>query len=769
MLEKLFTYIHSNFKNAWHAVVGGLRQFFPFVLALLFIQILLFSVTLGFDSNFKSEKAIVEEEYNYHLAIKGLNEGQTLTLINDPRTVFSNDYVYQVISTSEHYAEGMDSSYDVYIRFVTGNKHYGIYGLFKKDTIQNCYKTFSYTYHDVYAPEGGTATLYFSPLYQLEALWWQNYGLMALALTVLSLLCSAILGRIYRIRLNHDRFTYGIYVTFGADSRRLRTAAFWEMLVCAMLSLLPAYFASRQLCGWLYTSASLPFMPGLKTQLLVPLLLLPILYLSVRLPMKLLAQKEPLSLITAMDNSHYVKHPRRSFDLHCRSFPRFYELISTIRYHRYYLKLAVSSALLCALFISGTYLASLYQINRDIRIDTQTSFHVDITNTNGVPPHFAEEIAALAHVKSVYKDYASYSLEENGMFLSVSKSNLMPFSGIMNNPIDSSSAVFNTVKLLGAQDEDLIKQFESTYHIEGDLSAVLRDPNTIAIGNSVNNRTVFCFNIGDTITLATPVLIPENADINRNLTGNALLEEEILQVVYEYKTYTVGAVITNYPSAVDGTPMIVGGTLYESITGKSATRNDLNIVLDTDITPAQYIALEDELRAMAATGYGIGITGKDTYFSHRMERLFNYERLGLLASSLMLTFIPLVWFFSQIFFYRKRAVEFNVLRVLSAPMQAIRRLHLQSTVLILPIAAISLLVAGGCVLLVYLLVQYILPSAYKISGAVVLPLTASPVPFVICFILTFLCSIASSLIPYGIYKHRQTSDPMEFFSSEDGI
>ena len=245
MLERISTHLRENCKNAWRTVMGGWRQFFPFFVALFFIQILLFTATLGFDSNFKVEKAIAEEEYNYHLAIKGLNEGQALTLKNDPRTVFSNDYVYQVISISEHHAAGADSSYDVYIRFITGNKHYGIYGLFKKDTIQNCYSTFAYTYHDVYAPEGGTATLYFSPLYQLEALWWKNYGLMAAVLALLSLLSAAILGRVYRIRLNHDRFTYGIYVTFGANGKRLRTTAGVPSAKCPNAS--PSVSAIRSL------------------------------------------------------------------------------------------------------------------------------------------------------------------------------------------------------------------------------------------------------------------------------------------------------------------------------------------------------------------------------------------------------------------------------------------------------------------------------------------------------------------------------------------
>ena len=769
MFQRISDYLQESFRNAKRTVFGGFRHFFPFMLALLFIQTLLFSVTLGFDSNYKNEKAIIEKEYNYHLAIKGLNQGQTLTLINDPRTVFSNDYVYDVVSTSEHMVQGMDSTYDVYIRFVTGNKRFGIYGIFRKDTIQSCYRTFAYTYHDVYAPEGGTATLYFSPLYQLENLWWQNYGIMALTLLLLSLLSAAILGRIYRIRLHHDRFTYGIYVTFGANGRRLRSTAFWEMLLCALLSLIPAFILARVACALLYQNAGVPFMPGLKTQIWVPLLVIPILFLAVRLPMKLLAQKEPLTLLTAMDNSHYVKHPRRSVNMLHRRFPRFYELLSTLRYHRYYIKLAVSSALLCALFISGTYLAQLYSINRDIRIDTQTAFHIDISNPNGVPPAFAEDLQSTPHVKRVYKDYATFSLEENGMFCAVKKGDLLPLSGVMNNPIDKETSVFNTVKMYGAQDEDLIDLFSSMYTVEGDLASVLRDENTIAIGSSVNNRTVFDFAVGDTITIATPIAAPENAEINNNLSGNALLEEMILQAVYEYRTYTVGAVITNYPSAVDGTPLIVHADLYEALTGKSAARNDLNIVVDHDMTPDQYIQMENEIRALAATGYGISITSKDTYFANRMEMQFLYERLAILVSATMLTFIPLVWFFSQLFFYRKRAVEFNILRVLSAPMQGIRKLHLQSTLLVLPIAAISLLAAGACVLAVYVLVQYVLPGALHISGAVVLPLTASPLPFVICFILTFLCSMTSSLIPYRIYKRRQTGDPMEFFNVEDGI
>lgn len=769
MLERISTHLQENIKNAWRTIKGGWRQFLPFLIALFFIQLMLFAVTLGFDSNFKVEKATIEQEYNYHLAIKGLSQGQALTLKNDPRTVFSNDYVYQVVSISEHYAEGIDSVYDVYIRFVTGNKNFGIYGLFRKDTVQACYSTFAYTYHDVYAPDGGTATLYFSPLYQLESLWWQNYGIMAAVLCFLCVLCATVLGRVYRIRLNHDRFTYGIYVTFGANGRRLRTTAFWEMLLCAWLALVPSYISAYFLCQHLYQASGLAFAPGLKTQLWVPLLVLPILYLAIRLPMKLLAQKEPLLLISAMDNSHYVKRPYRSAVMHLHRFPRFYELLSTLRYHRYYLKLAVSSALLCAMFVSGVYLSQLYQINRDIRIENDSAFHVTIHDPTYEPRDFQKNLSQIAHVTAVYKDRPTFDLEAHGMFLSVSKSDLLPFSGVMNHPLDQSSAVFNTVQLIGAQDEDLIRQLESTYEIEGDLSAVLRDENTIAIGSSINNRTVFDLQVGDKITLATPLLIPEGAEINPVLSGNALLEDQILQAVYEYKTYTVGAVITNYPSAISGTPLIAGAPLYESITGKSAVRRSLNIAIDPNVSPAQYIRLENEVRALASTGWKISIESRETYFQNRMERQFNYEQLALLVSSTLLIFIPLVWFFSQLFFYRKRAVEFNILRVLSSPMQAIRRLHLQSTLLVLPIAAFSLLIAGLCVLAVYVLVQYVLPSALRISGAVVLPLTASPLPFIICFALTLLCSVSSSLIPYWIYKKRQTQNPMEFFNSEDGI
>lgn len=769
MFERIYTHLRESIQNAWRTVRGGWRQFFPFFIALFFIQVLLFSVTLGFDSNFRVEQAIIKEEYDYHLSIKGLNEGQALTLKNDPRTVFSNDYVYQVIRIAEHSAEGRDSTYDVYIRFVTGNKHYGIYGLVKKDTIQSCYATFSYTYQDVYAPEGGSATLFFSPLYQLESLWWENYGIMALVLTALGLLCAAILSRIFRIRMNHDRFTYGIYVTFGANGRRLRSTAFWEMLLCAWLSALPAYFTAHLLCGQLYAEAGLSFSPGIKTQLWVPLIIIPLLYLAVRVPMKLLAQKEPLALITALDNSHYVSHPGRSSLMHRHRFPRFYELLSTLRYHRYYLKLALSSALLCALFVSGTYLSQLYQINRDIRIDTGTAFHVSLQSDGYYPDGFTEELKNLAHVKAVYKDHPTYNLKEHSMFLAINKTDLLPLSGVMGNPIDSKTAVVNTVQLIGAQDGDLIDLFERTYTIEGDLSSVLRDDHTVAIGSSINNRTVFDFEVGDTVTVATPWLIPDGTEIDPYMSGSALLTAQITGTVYEYKTYTIGAIITDYPSAVGDLPLIAGAELYESITGESATRSGLNVAIDPNITPAQYSNLENEIRALASTGRRVSIESKDTYFTNRMERLFNYERLALLASSLLLAFIPLVWFFSQLFFYRKRATEFNVLRVLSAPMQSIRNLHLQSTLLVVPIALFSLLIAGVCVLAVYVLVQFVLPAALQISGAVVLPLTASPLPFVICFALTFLCSITSSLIPYWIYKRRQLRDPMEFFNSEDGI
>lgn len=84
--------------------------------------------------------------------------------------------------------------------------------------------------------------------------------------TVLSVLLLTVL---YRIKLNHNKFTYGIYLSFGADFKRLLTSAFSEMLVITAITALPSAFLTYLLGFLLYIPAG-----GLSGFYILPILLL---------------------------------------------------------------------------------------------------------------------------------------------------------------------------------------------------------------------------------------------------------------------------------------------------------------------------------------------------------------------------------------------------------------------------------------------------------------------------------------------------------------
>ena len=56
-------------------------------------------------------------------------------------------------------------------------------------------------------------------------------------MTVLSML---LLMALYNIRLNHYKFLYGIYMTCGADFRKLFNTAVWELLVVSLMTFVPS-------------------------------------------------------------------------------------------------------------------------------------------------------------------------------------------------------------------------------------------------------------------------------------------------------------------------------------------------------------------------------------------------------------------------------------------------------------------------------------------------------------------------------------------------
>ena len=70
-------------------------------------------------------------------------------------------------------------------------------------------------------------------------------------------LAAAALTLLFYIRINQNKFLYGIYIAFGAGFEKLLETAWWELLAVALMTYLPAAGASAGIFWILRPSVSM--------------------------------------------------------------------------------------------------------------------------------------------------------------------------------------------------------------------------------------------------------------------------------------------------------------------------------------------------------------------------------------------------------------------------------------------------------------------------------------------------------------------------------
>ena len=95
------------------------KQYLPFFIAIIIVQLLYGMMTVSNDNNNNVEYQHVMEEYDYHMVLKGLNSDQARYLIEDRGAVFKSDVVFQIVEM-EQYENNFtgEDRYDIYLRFL---------------------------------------------------------------------------------------------------------------------------------------------------------------------------------------------------------------------------------------------------------------------------------------------------------------------------------------------------------------------------------------------------------------------------------------------------------------------------------------------------------------------------------------------------------------------------------------------------------------------------------------------------------------------------
>ena len=741
-MEKVFEYLKRSLTIAWKSVFFNFKQYLCFFIAIIIVQLLYGMMSVSADNNNNVEYQNVIQNYDYHMVLKGLNDDQARYLINDEGTVFKSDVIFNVIR-SEQYQNNF-----------TGEDRYDVYLLFVGEDVDKCLKRFTESYEKDLASlgnEGQSFSKATTSLLTFEDNIAANNLTFVMITIVLLFVSIFLLTSLYNIRINQYKFQYGIYLTFGADFKMLFSTAFWELFIIFVVTFIPSLIVSTLISYIIYLGSGFGFIFNGLSILRIFLFTLAVILASVWTPMKIMSVKDPMSLIITEDNSNLVSSPWRSFNIFAEKFPTKYEFYSIWRFRKYNIQLLTSAIVFCALFIMGLYLADIYTTDLEY---PRPQFEVNLAQSGfEYDEIMSKELYAMDGVRAVeINDNATEGYELASHIIVEKKDvrafkNLVAYAGTDFDAGDkywrvSSEVVYN------AMPAEQIQILED-YDYEGDLNSILT-PGTVIVGDSISNIPTYKFDVGDKIYVSKKT--GQIKAVDTNVTGRALLKNQIEYFRYEYMEFTVGAVIYDIPSG--STPVFMNLDDYKAVTGKTPKATSFNIYVEREITPDEVKDLYAQVRTWGHDYGDVKVVNTDLTLLNSIARDKHYNELYICISILILTISPLIWFFSQTLYYTKREKEFNILQSIGAIAKEIRQIYLQG---------------GLCMAIMSLIVSIVLSYAgsyilFYIYNVMMPYFTGENVRYVFympwyailtSIIMSVACGFLSTYLPYkSYYKHR---------------
>ncbi len=746
-MEKVFEYLKRSLTIAWKSVFFNFKQYVCFFIAIIIVQVLYGMMSISNDNNNNVEYQHIMEEYNYHMVLKNLNRDQMQYLVEDEGTVFKSDVIFQVTAVDE------------YKNYFTDEERFDVYLFFTGD-IDWCVSRFEGSYQNDLASlgsEGSSFSKATTPLMTFEDNERANAVTFVFITLILLVVSIFLLTQLYNIRINQYKFQYGIYLTFGADFKMLFSTSFWELFVIFVVTFIPSILISTLISFVVYSASGYGFMFSGLSILKIFLFTLVVILASVWTPMKVMSVKDPMSLIITEDNSNLVTSPRRSFNIFAEKFPTKYEFYSLWRFRKYNIQVLTSAIVFCALFIMGLYMADIYTTDLNY---PRPQFTVDLAASGfEYDEIMSRELYELNGVRAVEINDNTTEARHIASHMIVNKRDVLPLKNLVTydrenyeyftiGEADAYYRVSNDV-IYTAMTEEQLKVLED-YDYEGDLNSLVTQPNTVIVGDSISNVRTYNFEVGDKIYVSKKT--GQIKSVDSNVTGRALIKEQLRFFKFEYTEYTVGAVIKDVPSG--STPIYMNLEAYESLTGKTPKATSFNVYVEHDITTEEVKTLYDDIREWGRVYGDVKVHNTDITLLNAVAADKHYNELYICISVLILCISPLIWFFSQSLYYSKREKEFNILQSIGAVAKEIKQIYLQGG---LCMAGMSLIVSivlsyAGSYILFYIY-NVVMPyfTGENVRYVFYMPWYA----ILISIVMSVFCGFFSTYLPFrSYYKNR---------------
>lgn len=728
------------------------RQYLSFFCAVFAIQLLYGIVSVASDNYESIEYRHLLEEYDYHLLLKNLNIEQHTYLINGGGAVYTADKIYEIVKVAELDEPGSyNRKYDIYLRF-TGEDLKANYNRFKQRFGQ-----------ELAGMSEEALRLTATPVLNFNRYTMNNTAIYIGITLLLGLLSVFILTILYNIRLNHYKFTYGIYMTFGADFMKLFESSFWEMMTVSAV-VWPFSSAVSILTDFIIFKShgeQVLFFPG--TLLKIILFSLAVSAAAVIYPIWRVSRRHPMANIIAEDNSNLIVSPRMSFEMYGISFPLKYEFFGFWRFRKYYLQIFSTAVIFAVLFVCSAvwnqfYIARLFY--------EEPQFTV-VFNEAAYPPSYAnamsEQIKGIEDIERISKKQATQASETRSHILIQASGTTLFSNLVVYNTAAGSNAsgeAGNTEDLVATNkvaylpcDEEVIGQLEN-YRYEGDPRALLSNERTVIISDSIDNSRVFKLKPGDKIRIGVFLDMIRGAD--EMVSGHALLKSELRFYQYKYYEFTVGAVLKNDPT-YENASLYLSDSDYTMITGSDVAYKSAGIFVNRTLTPDRIRTVEESLRDWARQYENITITNNHAVNSYDIEYGKGISGQIAVIGWIFLVMSPLIWFFSQVIFYLKRENEFYVIEMFGALRSEIQRIYITDGLFNASMSSViyiflSFASTAGMYKLMNTVVTRFLQD-FSVRYMPYIPI----LPFIFGLLLTATCGFLSSYLPYFTYTKKRAA------------
>ena len=543
---KLLDSVKRDVKLTLKTIRFEFPRFICFFVVLFLLQGLFCSILTLYSNNDRTQLDYLESEYRapngelYHLKLLGCNETQRAILHNFDMDQEEEKEIFTLLGADiTQTTDGLHRQFDLYVRF--------------EGDVEESYQTFRARYSYALSEQGQyveETTLLLS--YELEQA--ANRAVLILQLTLVVVLGALAVWMLHSIMTNHYKFTYGVYMSFGANFLRLFRTSVWEMIWAALFTWLPAVGVANLICWLLFRNSGLGFAISIGGCLLTLLISLLTVCISVFASIRSVSRKPPVRHLIADDNSNLIRSPRHSASLVDSTFPGSIARLSFVRFRKYVLRLLGMALSFAMLFVGLITLSNCYQrmldtprplYQVDFAVPMYTSSSTDAESDGNAgdagedavsdTPASSDEAApdgsdstSDSGSDSEEVDYASYGYTDaiSEVFAeiphlgTVLKESTYPARALHSHiRLDESAAKIGAGGVSLSQDgtdwryqmnvnyqsldSEIIRSFEFLgYGIEGSLESVLTEPGTVAVTDSFMGSVKFDWEIGDVIYVA---------------------------------------------------------------------------------------------------------------------------------------------------------------------------------------------------------------------------------------------------------------------------